>query len=1181
LHFHTSYSLLDGACQVKKTMDRAHELGMPAVAMTDHGVLFGAVEFYKEAKAKGIKPLIGCEVYIAFGSMHERKVEPGRGYANHFVLLAENEEGYANLMRLVSLSHLEGFYYKPRIDKELLSQHHKGLIGLAACLKGEVAELCVQGKIDKAEKVACEFRDIMGEDNFFLEIQDHGIPEQRVANKGILEIAKRTGLPIVATNDVHYLKAEHAEAHEVMLCLQTQTVMSDPKRMRYGSDQFYMKSAEEMWALFGEVPESLTNTMDIARRCNVELSVDGKQLHFPVYELPDGFEGPHADRKYLIWLGHEGIKERYDMKDPAHPADEREADIVKRFDYEMSIIERTGFINYFLVVSDFIHYAKAQGIPVGPGRGSGAGSLVAYSLGITGIDPLYYNLIFERFLNPERVSPPDFDIDFCQSRRGEVIEYVKDKYGRENVAQIITFGTLGAKTVIRDIGRVLEIDFSLCDKLAKMIPEDPKMTLQKALDENQEFKKITETEEYARRIMKYARVLEGLPRQTGTHAAGVVIGEKPLIELLPLARDKNKEPVTQFEMKPMESTGLLKMDFLGLKTLTIIKETVQNIKKTKDIDLDIEALPMDDKKTFELLCRGDTIGVFQVESPGMRDLLRNLGPTIIQDLIALIALFRPGPMDMIPDFIKRKHGQVKITYDHPLLEEILKETYGIMIYQEQVQQAANKLAGFSLGQGDILRRAMGKKNTAEMATQRTKFIDGCKDTNNITAKLSGSIFDNIEKFAGYGFNKSHSAAYGIISYQTAYLKAHHPVEFVAALLSMEIGNADKIPVFIAEAKEMDIEVLPPSVNDSFVRFSPMGRSIRFGMAGIKNVGEGAVCAIVEEREENGPFKSLIDFCSRLDSHVVNRKVIESLVKCGAFDFTKMSRGRLFNGVDFAISRAASALKDKQCGQITLFDILLPTNEEQAAEELPPAEPWPTHEMLSAEKELLGFYISGHPLKEFEWALQHFTLARIASVNQLKPKSATRVGGLITQFTRRITKKSKRPMGIFKLEGLEGAVEVVVFPDAYESCSAILQEEQAVMVCGERDQGDELKIKADEVYLLGQAHRLFAHQVYLHVSETAVAEGQLDAVQDILSKHTGTTPVVICIQFTTGEKVFIDAGKTFEVEANEHLVHALHHELGEESIYIDPVRKARLKEPKRNGWGKKSGGRSQDSGVRIQ
>lgn len=1171
LHFHTAYSLLDGACQVKKTMARAHELGMPAVAMTDHGVLYGAVEFYKEAKAKGIKPLIGCEVYMAHGSMHERTHEPGRGYANHFVLLAEDEEGYANLMRLVSMSHLEGFYYKPRIDKERLAEYHKGLIGLAACLKGEVAELCAQGLVDKAEKVACEFRDIMGRDNFFLEIQDHGIPEQRVANKGIIEVAKRTGLPMVATNDVHYIKAEHAEAHEVMLCLQTQTVMSDPKRMRYGSDQFYMKSAEEMWKLFGEIPESLTNTLEIAHRCNVELSVDGKELHFPTFVLPEGFEGPHADRKYLAWLGHEGLKRNYDIQDPAHPATDEEKELLKRFDYEMSIIERTGFVNYFLVVSDFIQYAKRNNIPVGPGRGSGAGSLVAYALGITGIDPLYYGLIFERFLNPERVSPPDFDIDFCQSRRGEVIEYVKDKYGRENVAQIITFGTLGAKTVIRDIGRVLEIDFSLCDKLAKMVPEDPKMTLEKALQGNPEFKRETESQEYARRIMKYARVLEGLPRQTGTHAAGVVIGEKPLIELLPLGRDKNSEPVTQFEMKPMESTGLLKMDFLGLKTLTLIQEAVENIKETQGVTVDIDTLPLDDKKTFDLLSRGDTVGVFQVESPGMRDLLRNLGPNCIQDLIALIALYRPGPMDMIPDFIKRKHGQVEITYDHPLLEEILKETYGIMIYQEQVQQAANKLAGFSLGQGDILRRAMGKKQIEEMATQREMFVDGCKKTNSISAGLATRIFDNIEKFAGYGFNKSHSAAYGVISYQTAYLKAHFPVEFVSALLSMEIGNADKIPVFIAEAQEMGIEVLPPSVNESAVRFRPTGKNtVRFGMAAVKNVGQGAVCEIVREREANGPYKSLIDFCSRLDSRVAGRKMIENLVKCGAFDFTRMSRGRLFNGVEFAINRAASALRDKQRGQITLFDVLLPDDGKDAAEELPPADPWPTHEMLSAEKELLGFYISGHPLKQFEWALNHFTLSRIAGLNQLAPGSITRVGGLITQFSRRITKKDQRPMGIFKLEGLEGAVEVVVFPDTYESCSAIIQDEQAVMVCGERDQGEDLKIKASEVYLLSQSHRLFAQKVYVHVPENAVEEGKLEIIQRILTQHAGTTPVIICIQFASGEKVFVDAGKTYEVEADEHTVHALHQELGEESVYIDPVRKPNLKEFKRNGWSGRRG-----------
>ncbi len=1171
LHFHTEYSLLDGACQVKQVMERAVELGMSQVAITDHGVLYGLVDFYKEARAAGIKPILGCEVYMAHGSMHERKTGANKSQSNHLVLLAENAEGYQNLIYLVSKAHLEGFYYKPRIDKELLAQRHKGLIALASCLKGEVTEKCAEGDMEGAARVADEYAQIMGPGNFYLELQDHGIPEQRTANRNILALAKRMNLPLVATNDVHYLKAEHAEAHEVLLCLQTQTVMSDDKRMRYPSDQFYMKSGEEMRALFGDVPEALENTRLIADRCNVEMDLENS-LHFPTYTVPENIT--HKD--YLIQVAREGLRGCYGIEDLEHPKNDQEKKVAERFWSELQVIEKTKFINYFLVVWDFIHYAKKNRIPVGPGRGSGAGSIVAYALGITGIDPLRYDLIFERFLNPERVSPPDFDIDFCQTRRGEVIEYVKQKYGRDSVAQIVTFGTLGAKTVIRDIGRVLEIPLSECDRLAKMVPDDPKITLKKAIEQNPEFREMSERDPNARRILKYAYVLEGLPRNPGTHAAGVVIGEKPLIELVPLARDKEKEIITQFEMVPLEQIGLLKMDFLGLKTLTIIQEAVDHIQRTKGLQLDIMKIPIDDPETFALLNRGDTVAVFQVESGGMRDLLRRIGLTCIEELLAMIALYRPGPMQFIDSYIDGKHGKVKIKYDHPLLEPILKETYGIFVYQEQVQQAARALAGFSLGQGDILRRAMGKKKKEVMDKQRSKFVDGCKKTNNIPANKAGEIFDKIAKFAEYGFNKSHSAAYGIISFQTAFLKAHHAVEFMAANLSSEIGNTERLPVLVAEAQEMGIEVLPPNVNDSDVRFTPVEGKIRYGLAGVKNVGTAAVEALVKERERGGPYKGLVDFCIRVDGQSLNKKTLESLVKCGAFDFTGLSRGRLFNGLDYAVSRASSIQSDRRSGQKSLFDLLDGGNsaQQENADDLPPSEPWPESQMLSAEKELLGFYISGHPLTTHAWTLKKYSLSDTKALDKVPSGTMTRIGGLVTQLRKTFAKKSQKPMAFFQLEHLDGTLEVLVFPEAFENYGVHLKDEAPLMVCGEIAQGDVLKIKTAELHPLADVPRLFTQSVSLHLPASALADDTiLLKTKELLQKHPGNTQVVLCLQFPTGEKVFMDTHASYKVTPSSKLIRDLEHLLGEDSVYLainkNPCKKpptARTYGNGRNGYG---------------
>ncbi len=1170
LHFHTSYSLLDSAVKIKDAMQAASDMGMEHLAMTDHGVLYGAVEFYKAARSKGIKPIIGCEVYLARNGIEERSSQRNN---MHLVLLAETQEGYENLVRLVSIAHLEGVYYKPRIDKALLRKYSKGLIGLAACLRGEVTEACKDGDLDKAEALAREYTDILGENNFFIELQDHGLADQKVANKNAIEISKRTGIPLVATNDVHYVRQEHAEAHDVLICLQRGDLVADPNRHRYEGDQFYMKSGEEMAALFPDQPEAISNTVEIARRCNVEFFFPEKaeDLHFPVFPLPEGFS---EDLDYLIHLGKEGLRSLYGIEDLDHPKDEREQEINQRFYYEVGVIQKTNYINYFLVVADFIQWARRQGIPVGPGRGSGAGSLLAYSLEITTVDPLKYSLIFERFLNPDRVSPPDFDIDFCPTKRQDVIRYVRDKYGEDCVAQIITFGTLGAKTLMRDLGRVLEIPLPYCDRLAKMIPETPGTTLEKALAESPDFKRATQSEEDARRIMKYARLLEGLPRHTGMHAAGVVIGEKPLIEIIPLTKEpKEKLTVVQFEKGPTEEIGLLKMDFLGLKNLTIIYEACALVKRNHGIDLDPEKLPIDDAKVFELLARGDTVGVFQLESGGMRDTLRQVTPDCIEDIIAILALYRPGPMQFIPLFTKRKHGQEEVVYDHPLLEPILKETNGIIVYQEQIQQAAQKLAGFSLGQGDILRRAMGKKKPEVMAEQRGKFVDGCKATNNIDAKLAGVIFDNIEKFAQYGFNKSHSTAYGFVTYQTAWLKAHYPAEFMAALLSGEMGNSDKLTGFISEAKEVGIDVLPPSVNESIARFNAVqdGSGIRFGMAAIKGVGEGVVEEIVKDRDENGPFEGLMDFCSRITG--ANKKVVESLIRCGAFDFCGVHRARLFNGIDTAIGRAAEALKDKASGQCSMFDMMGSAEQAESSsdEELPDVAAWSESDMLAAEKELIGFFISGHPLARYEWDLNHFALKRMKDIQQLAAGERTRVGGMIVETRKLFTKKDQKPMATFRIEGLEGSISAIMFPGAFEEYGHHIVEDATAMFGGimmEEDSGD-LKFQVLEIYPLGQAPAIFCDRVSIHLPELGVNDDVMDRLKEAVSEFQGNTPLHLCVEFVDGPKIFINADHDYKVRPCAELERRIEQAIGEDLVYIAAMSAPLRNPPKERKWGKKA------------
>jgi len=1161
LHLHTAYSLLDGACRIDDVIQRCIDLNMPAVAMTDHGVMYGTVEFYKKAKERGINPIIGCEAYItASGSRHDRDPSAQRAI-RHIVLLAENNTGYRNLSYLISKSHLEGFYYKPRIDRELLAEHSQGIIGLSACLHGEVAHHLAEGDVDGAVNIAGTYADIFGKDRFFIEIMDHGILEQRKANRHMKEVAQRTGLSLVATNDVHYLKREHAEAHDIMLCLQTATTRSDPKRMRYSTDQFYFRTREEMDALFPEFPGAVDITADIAARCNVEMEF-GK-LHFPTYTVPEGM----TQKGYLIQLGHAGLKDLYDIPDPAKPATPREHDIMRRFDTEIGVIEKTGFINYFLVVWDFIRFAHENRIPVGPGRGSGGGSIVAYALGIISIDPLRYNLIFERFLNPDRVSPPDFDIDFCQARREEVIRYVKQKYGTDHVAQIITFGSLGAKTVIRDVGRVLEIPLGKCNDLAKMIPEDPKMTLQKALDDNPDFKKASLQDTDLQQILKYAPVLEGLYRNPGTHAAGVVIGEQPLINICPLTLDKDKQPVTQFAKEPIEEIGLLKMDFLGLKTLTVIQETLDLIEAGRNIKIDLKRLPMDDVKTYELLSRADTVGVFQLESGGMRDLIRRIGIGNIEEIIAVIALYRPGPMEMLPAYIERKCGRAKIEYDHPLLEPVLRDTYGVMVYQEQVQKAANVLAGYSLGEADILRRAMGKKKQSEMDKQRAKFVKGSKDTNNISADLAGRIFDNIAKFAGYGFNKAHSAGYAIVCYQTAYLKANYPAEFMCALISSEIGNFDKMPGFIREAEEMGLKVLPPHVNHSGTRFIPEGKAIRYGLACIKNVGEAATDCIIAERRKNGSFASLLDFCARIGTQEVNRKVIESLARCGALDMQEMHRARLFNGIDFAMTRSATSRRDLQSGQGSLFDLLGgDTPAATDADDFPDCPEWHQNELLAAERELLGIYMSGHPLSQYEDTLRRYELCSIAALPDQAEGTMTRVGGLAASVVKKVT-KNKDTMAILRLEDLEGGIEVVVFPETYQRYQSVIEQDAALLIAGRVSKKDEsTSLQAVEIHPLEDAPKLFSKSVSIHIT-SAQLSGKLDRVKQIVQMNPGNVPLVICLLLPDGEKIIIHAEAGLSVTPGASMIHDIEHELGENTVFVhvnsQPLRNP---EPKRSPRG---------------
>jgi len=1040
LHLHTDYSLLDGACEIQRLAELAAQHKMPAVAVTDHGNLFGAVKFYEACEARGVKPILGCEAYVTSGSRHDRTGNGER--THHLLLLCETLEGYRNLVKLVTAGHLEGFYYKPRMDKELLARHSRGLLATSACLNGEVARALLANDYAAARQAAGEYRDIFGAKNFFLEIQDQGLEMEHRIHPDLLRLSKDTGIPLVATNDCHYLAADDARAHDVLLCIQMGKTLSDPNRMKFGSDQFYFKTAEEMHHVFAAVPEAVSRTVEIAERCRVKLE---KVAHpFPHFEVPAGYtlesyfekvtrEGFERRRPQLAAQAAKGL-----LRSPL-------AAYEQRLEQELAMIRQMRFAGYFLIVWDFIRYAREQGIPVGPGRGSAAGSLVGYALGITDIDPLRYGLLFERFLNPERISLPDIDIDFCMRRRGEVINYVTQKYGRENVAQIITFGTMAAKAALKDAARAMEMPYADADRLAKLVPAQLNITLQDALAQSPPLKQLYDRDPRVKEVIDTARKLEGLARHASTHAAGVVISPQPLQEIVPLYKTNREEIVTQFAMDDLERIGLLKMDFLALATLTVIDDTLKLVGQNRAEALALGDIPLDDPETYALYSRGATSGVFQFESHGMREILRRYQPSRLEDLIALNALYRPGPIEggMIPDFIARKHGERQVSYDLPELKPILEETYGVIVYQEQVMQIANQLAGFSLGEADILRRAMGKKKPKEMAAQREKFISGCRERK-FSEKKAAKVFELMAQFAGYGFNKSHSAAYALLAYHTAYLKAHCPVEFMAALLTAETGNQEKVVKYIAECREMGITVLAPDVNSSDWSFTPGGAAIRFGLGAVRNVGFNTVQAIQASRTELGRFDSLFQFCEVVDARVLNRRVLESLVKAGAMDSLGAHRAALLEVADRALERGARLQRDKESAQHALFGGA--AAQPAAPPALPEVDEWPEHERLGYEKEILGFFITGHPLARYEGRLRELKTTPIAELETTGNNDAVRVAGIVVRVRAMRSKKGER-WAIATLEDLTGVVDLLIFPEAFRRLESRFYPDAVLLVKG--------------------------------------------------------------------------------------------------------------------------------------
>jgi DNA polymerase-3 subunit alpha len=1148
LHLHTDYSMLDGACNIERLVKRVKELDMPAVAMTDHGNIFGAVAFVNAAREAGVKPILGCELYICKKEDHRASPE-GDSY-NHLVVLAENDEGYRNLVKIVSEASLHGFYYKPRISKKFLAEYSRGLIGLSACLKGEVAEGLTEGKYDAAREAAVTFSDIFGKGNFYLEIQDQGLPEEARIQSNLLKLEKDLGIPLVATNDSHYLCEDDSHAQDVMLCIQMGKTINDTNRLKFIGNQFYVKSAVEMEKVFTGYEHVLARTLEIAERCNVRL----EKVHdpFPKFEVPTGYSLPD----YFEHITRQGFANRLNILRELQAMGRLKhslEDYEQRLSREISIIRQMQFAGYFLIVWDFIRYAKERNIPVGPGRGSAAGSCVAYALGITDIDPLQNELLFERFLNPERISLPDIDIDFCMNRRGEVIDYVTQKYGRDNVAQIITFGTMAAKAAIKDSGRAMDIPYAEVDRIGKMIPTTLNITIDQALKDSPPLAAAYQNEPQTKELIDTAKRLEGLVRNAGVHAAGVVISPQPLTDLVPLHRTKNDEIVTAYDMKAVEKLGLLKMDFLGLTTLTIIDDALRLVQQTRGERLDLQKLALDDKETYERVFHtGLTSGVFQFESHGMRDVLRRYKPTCVEDLTALNSLYRPGPIQggMIEDFVERKWGRKKVEYDLPELEPLLKETFGVIVYQEQVMQIANRLAGYSLGEADLLRRAMGKKDPEAMAKQRERFVRGATERGFPQRKIE-KLFDLMEQFAGYGFNKSHSAAYALLAYQTAFLKTHYPVEFMAALLTSVSGSTDDVVKYINECREMGIAVEPPDVNVSDAYFTPHGEAIRFGLAAVKNVGHNAIESIVAARKEAGEFKSIFEFCEKVDLHLLNKRVMESLIKSGAMDRLGR-RAQLMAVVDNAMEQAQKTQKDAALGQHGLFGVFQQDDAPQAEKPLPNIPDWDEHQRLGHEKEILGFFITGHPLEKYREKLLDFNALSTTEVAELKSSTGrdeVSIGGILKNI--RVAKSKKGDLyAQGQLEDMNGSVDILCFADAYKRLADKLKLTVPVLAKGgvRVEDGSNSKLMIGDITPLEQAQPKLPQHLRIKIPVEDVSPATIDELHALCLERRGAARVLFDLE-RKGDFTVVMEAEGYNVLPDRAFIHRVEELCGRGSVRV--------------------------------
>ncbi|HET7183511.1 MAG TPA: DNA polymerase III subunit alpha [Terriglobales bacterium] len=1151
LHLHTDYSLLDGACDIDKLVARVKELGMPAVAVTDHGNIFGAFNFFHAAKNAGVKPIIGCELYVCKKDDHNTsRMAPDGDTYNHLLVLAENDEGYRNLVKITSEASLHGFYYKPRISKRFLAEHSRGLVGLSGCLKGEIAERLMEAKYDAAQKAAGQFADIFGKKNFYLEIQNQGLEQEQTINPALHKLARELDLPLVATNDSHYLCEDDWHAQDVMVCIQTGKYIQDTNRMKFQTRHFYVKSYDEMLRMFNDAPEVLRRTLDIAERCNLKL--EKIRNPFPHFEVPPGF----TLDSYFEHVAREGFARRLNTireLERQRRVKHSISDYEQRLAREIDIIRQMQFSGYFLIVWDFIRWAKERGIPVGPGRGSAAGSLVSYAMGITDLDPLQHELLFERFLNPERVSMPDIDVDFCMNRRGEVIHYVTEKYGRDNVAQIITFGTMMAKAAIKDVGRAMQIPYADVDRIAKMVPATLNITLDKALEDSPPLQAAYESESQTKELIDTAKRLEGLVRNAGVHAAGVVISPQPLIDLVPLHRTKNDEIVTAFDMKAIEKMGLLKMDFLGLTTLTILDDALKLVKQTRGEELDWNKIALDDAPTYEKVFHsGLTSGVFQFESHGMRDVLRRYKPSTVEDLTALNALYRPGPIQggMIDDFIERKWGRRKIEYELPELEPILRETLGVIVYQEQVMQIANRLAGYSLGEADLLRRAMGKKKAEEMAAQRERFMRGAA-AHGIPARKAEKIFDLMEQFAGYGFNKSHSAAYALLAYQTAYLKTHYPVEFMAALLTSLTGSTDDVVKYINECREMGIPVEPPDINVSDANFTPHGNAIRFGLAAIKNVGGNAIDSIVAARKKLGQLRSFFEFCENVDLRLLNKRVVESLIKSGAMD-SLGRRKQLFDNVDKAMERGQKAQRDIEAGQHGLFGVFDEPQEQAPKSEYLDGAEWDEHQRLAAEKEILGFFITGHPLQKYESKLEDFgalSTQEICALKQSTGKDEIYSAGIITNL--RVAKSRKGDLyaqGV--LEDMLGTVDLIVFPEAYRRLQDKVKLEVPVLIKGgvRVEEGSNPKLLVGEIEPLEQAKPRLPRAIRIRLPLESATLDTVDGLHAHCVSHPGEAKVLFDVE-RAGDFMVIMEPEGYNVQPDRAFIARVEELCGRGSVRV--------------------------------